>query len=257
MRAAAVGDPDGDGHDGFWLGFQMGGDSTPPPLRLYEGPLAGEVEPAVALASIQVGTDHDVRWNSSVSGLAQVGDVDGDGFDDLLASHPSCGATPHPAPGSGEARLLLGPFAGDRALEDGIAIEPEGPYGQLGEPVAGVCDLDGDGLADLAVGDGVDSWQRADVHVFLGPLGSGRGAADPQRARAEDRCGRRHVDLRPARTRADPAELRTGASDPGDARPHAHARAARPRAGSARAADPERARGAEAGGAAAGNETRR
>jgi len=79
------------------------------------------------------------------------GDVDGDGFDDLLL-----GARFHDGEGEDEGRawLLFGPVSGNIDLADGggVVFEGEGEGDQLGSSVAGLGDTDGDGIPDLLIG---------------------------------------------------------------------------------------------------------
>ncbi len=83
--------------------------------------------------------------------VESAGDVDGDGFDDLLV-----GARYHDgaAEDAGRAWLLFGPVEGnlDLARGGGVAIDGEGPGDQLGCSLAGPGDVDGDGVPDLFIG---------------------------------------------------------------------------------------------------------
>jgi hypothetical protein len=79
------------------------------------------------------------------------GDVDGDGFDDLLV-----GARHHDgvAEDAGRAWLLFGPIEGnlDLSLGAGVALDGEGAGDLLGSSLAGPGDVDGDGVPDLLIG---------------------------------------------------------------------------------------------------------
>ncbi|MDP2316282.1 MAG: FG-GAP-like repeat-containing protein [Pseudomonadota bacterium] len=121
------------------------------------------------------------------SGVAFVGDVDGDGAADLLV-----GASSNAAFGAGGGRLYLlrGPIpTGDVLLSDagttisGIGVEgsppPHGAPVQgdgVGVAFDGVGDFDGDGLEDLAVGANGSDRRGLDAGafaIFLGPVADG------------------------------------------------------------------------------------
>lgn len=86
--------------------------------------------------------------------IAPVGDVDGDGIDDVLIG------------GTDEAYLYFGSASGLGASPNVRIIGPTGAF--FGQSVAGLGDINGDGLADLAVGAGTESGNRGAVYVFLG-----------------------------------------------------------------------------------------
>ena len=92
-------------------------------------------------------------WEGSADAMAfggtltAVGDLNGDGFEDLVGAAPdwSGGAT-----ATGHVAMVLGPLSGaltaDGTLEGSLASD------QVGYALAGGADLTGDGLADLVVG---------------------------------------------------------------------------------------------------------
>ncbi|MCI0585759.1 MAG: integrin alpha [Planctomycetes bacterium] len=88
--------------------------------------------------------------------LARVGDVDGDGVDDLAVA------------GSGSARVLSG--------DDGSLLFPLAPLplilGALSPSIAGIGDIDGDGLSEIAVGAGSPLPSGGAVSAHSGATGA-------------------------------------------------------------------------------------
>ena len=108
-------------------------------------------------------------------GVAGAGDVNGDGFDDLVL-----GAFLADGGGvdSGAAYVLFGRAAGlagvnlaDLAPVDGFRLDGESDYDHAGASVAGAGDLNGDGFADLLVGapdDGTGGSNAGAAYVVFG-----------------------------------------------------------------------------------------
>lgn len=93
--------------------------------------------------------------------VAPAGDVDGDGFHDLVLGVPGSTAG---GDRSGEIRLLLGTSSVDGLAWEGTRWLETGPeYGRAGESLAGLGDVNGDGYGDFMA---QSSGERA--LVFLG-----------------------------------------------------------------------------------------
>ena len=145
ISLAGVGDMSGDGVDDIAIGASnsLGGAGE---VYLLQGPLEGEISVGAANATLtgpfgaQAGTS-----------LAPAGDLDGDGVPDLLV-----GATGVEIDGDqvGAVYVLHGPIVGDLALSAaaGGRILGVGDNDLLGRAVAGVGDVNGDGLDDLLAG---------------------------------------------------------------------------------------------------------
>ncbi|HHO49695.1 MAG TPA: hypothetical protein ENK18_02215 [Deltaproteobacteria bacterium] len=91
--------------------------------------------------------------------LAWLGDLDGDGFDDLAVGAPR---HTHNGLDAGAVHLLYGPLQGQIALADSDAVFFGEGTSDMAGAVANVGDLDGDTWPDLAVG--ALSWGQGDDH---------------------------------------------------------------------------------------------
>ncbi|MFH1469572.1 MAG: integrin alpha [Pseudomonadota bacterium] len=131
----ALGDVDGDGHDDIALDAAL----------VLLGPFCPDDDP---YDEDQIHADLSVSSGYAYQRMAGPGDVDGDGLTDFLVGD-------HAAyDDAGEVFLALSPVAGDVYLPDVAVADIVGvsERGFLGYAVAGVGDVDGDGVPDLLAG---------------------------------------------------------------------------------------------------------
>ncbi len=154
-------DLDGDGYNDLVVGAQGYDEgSTDGAALVFMGPVAGSI----------AGDDADVRFtaegatNYAGQAVDPLGDVNGDGLDDLLVGAPQAG--------EGSAYVLWGDATiTTRGLGDAdVTFRADRMDKHLGRWVEGLGDLDGDGWPDLFlseedVADG-DVW----AYVFFGPF---------------------------------------------------------------------------------------
>lgn len=166
---AWVGDTDGDGKPEWAIG-QNGADSGGRigAVFLVDGDSTGE----------QSLSDVGHRWmgesaiEKTADSLAGVGDVNGDGVDDLLVGTPRGGDNEH-----GKAFLLLGPITESGDLVDADAVlTGNTSHDEAGCGVTGTGDWDGDGLADFAVGASGSDYRESNGGIVYIVSGTTRGA---------------------------------------------------------------------------------
>ncbi len=144
-HALAVTDVDRDGDDDLVVGAPEGGVRREGAVYLHEGG-PGSLGP---IASTFAGGMDSARMGES---LAALGDFDGDGFDDVAAGCIWCTGGEDL---EGHVRLLRGTAAG---LVQAWSFEANVERNQFGKWVGGGGDVNGDGYADLLVGDDDATW---------------------------------------------------------------------------------------------------
>lgn len=108
--------------------------------------------------------------------VAAAGDLNGDGFDDVVVSAPGADG------GCGEVYVVFGKSGGFDASIDlatldgsnGFRIDGAAIGDNLGQSVAGIGDFDGDGIDDLAIGS--KAGPHGSVYIVLGQQTFGVGA---------------------------------------------------------------------------------
>lgn len=152
---ADAGDVNGDGYEDFIVGAPLANRA----YVFFGGP-AGDDVPDVILLSDTTG---DIRLGSSVAGA---GDVNRDGYDDVIVGAPLYASR------GGVAFIYFGGPSMDGTPD--VRLQGETAFGEFGGAVAGIGDVNGDRFEDVLVGDHwyaslVDSIPQAGAaYVFYG-----------------------------------------------------------------------------------------
>ncbi len=154
VAMAAVGDVNGDGLDDFAISAS-GANSVYVVFGTTSG--FGSTLPVASLDGL-----NGFKVAGASSAVSGLGDVNNDGYDDLLVSSP------------GLATIIYGGPSGSKSLVTISALNPAFGTSLTGARVFGISsanagDVNGDGYTDIIVGDsGGDGFAAGSVHVFFG-----------------------------------------------------------------------------------------
>ena len=199
---ASAGDVNGDGFDDLIIGASYGdaaGDARYAAGESYVvfGKASGWGAP-IDLANVALGTGGFVlygvdNYDRSGVSVASAGDVNGDGFDDLIIGAYEARAAGNAKFGAGESYVVFGKAGGWVASVDlttiasgtgGFVIYGQDPADRSGYSVASAGDVNGDGFADLiiaakeAYAEGSGEYSTGQSYVVFGKAGGFSAAID-------------------------------------------------------------------------------
>lgn len=161
-----AGDVNDDGVPDLLVGAPMRGDPYfEGAAYILHGPITGDVPLADAGATLDGQGDREMAGYS----VAPAGDVNGDGFDDVLVGAPFYDKGDRTY--AGAAYLVHGPVDGSMSLAHADAtLLGEENGDKAGARVAGLGDVNGDDIPDLGVAAPAYQDDRGAVYVVFGPV---------------------------------------------------------------------------------------
>lgn len=169
QAVAGAGDVNGDGYNDLLIGAwgESSAGSSAGAVYLVYGPVSG----TISLSQADAKLTGEAPGDNAGYAVAGAGDVNNDGYDDLLigAYHQDAGGSQ-----SGAAYLVYGPVSGTLSLAEADAkFVGQAAVDLAGEALAGAGDVNRDGYADILIGasgnDAAGSTAGA-AYLFYGPL---------------------------------------------------------------------------------------
>ena len=142
---AAAGDVDGDGQEDLLVGAPYNDEGGTDAGAIYLVTAAGDLALEEAAAKLL----GEVDFDRAGSVIAAAGDVNGDGFGDLLVGGPTNDMAGYDA---GATWLIYGPLAGTSGLSEHVTLRGDASGDGAGSSVSAAGDLDSDGYDDFLVG---------------------------------------------------------------------------------------------------------
>jgi hypothetical protein len=165
---SAAGDVDGDGYDDILVGAPDAGDSSNGAAYLIRGSRSGIPSMNLAAHSDDLVTFDDNTNGDLGRALSDMGDINGDGFDDVAIGDPNDSAI---ADNGGSCHTFLGSSTGLADPANPATFPATADNQRVGHAVSGAGDIDGDGLDDAICGmPGLNGDDTGAVLVLFGTV---------------------------------------------------------------------------------------
>jgi len=154
-HAIAIGDLDGDGQVDVAIGNPDYHGDTNGSVSVFSSPPLATAHVEDASATIQSTDEDSTNGHLLLGSGVAVGDLNGDGHDDLAAGAPLWSDSPTFGSVEGLLVVYFGPLSGTYTIYDaGFRMSGDADYQSIGGEMRSGQDLDGDGADDLLVANG-------------------------------------------------------------------------------------------------------